>query len=145
MLTSASPKEGKTTVISNLAIALAEIQHRVLLDRLRLATPPPAPGFGVDNTCGLSDLLIETVPLDRRRMDRRYGNRRFPGRSIMPSGSSRYSVSSLLHSSRLPELLRLARDHYDTVLIDTPPMVNISDARVLGRQGDAVILVVRSA
>jgi Mrp family chromosome partitioning ATPase len=44
----------------------------------------------------------------------------------------------------LPELLHLARQHFDMVIVDTPPMVNIADARVVGRIGDAVILVVRA-
>src|SRR6185436_15023748 len=53
--------------------------------------------------------------------------------------------SSLLHSERLAELLAAARGQFDTIVIDTPPMVNISDARVLARYADAVILVVRSS
>ena len=64
---------------------------------------------------------------------------------VLPSGSSRHTASSLVHSPRLPELLKLARERFDTVIIDTPPMVNISDARVVGRFADAVILVLRSA
>jgi Mrp family chromosome partitioning ATPase len=67
-----------------------------------------------------------------------------PGLYVLPSGSSRTHASSLLHSERLPELLKLAREQFDTVIIDTPPMVNMADARVLGRLGDALILVVRS-
>jgi capsular exopolysaccharide synthesis family protein len=67
-----------------------------------------------------------------------------PRLSVLTSGGSRHSVSSLLYSDRLPELLRLARNEFDMVIIDTPPMVNISDARVLARLGDALILVVRS-
>jgi Mrp family chromosome partitioning ATPase len=67
-----------------------------------------------------------------------------PGLFVLPSGSSRTHASSLLHSERLPELIQLAREKLDTVVIDTPPMVNIADARVLARLGDALILVVRS-
>ena len=62
----------------------------------------------------------------------------------LPSGSSRAHASSLLHSQRLPELIALARQKFDTVIIDTPPMVNIADARILARLGDALVLVVRS-
>src|SRR5213078_4895179 len=67
-----------------------------------------------------------------------------PGLFVLPSGGSRRSASSLLHSERLAELLCLARQKFDMVIIDTPPMANIADARVVGRFGDAVILIVRS-
>jgi Mrp family chromosome partitioning ATPase len=68
-----------------------------------------------------------------------------PGLSVLTSGRSRFNAASLLHSDRLPELLRGLREKFDTVLIDTPPMVNIPDARVLARQADGVILILRSA
>jgi Mrp family chromosome partitioning ATPase len=63
----------------------------------------------------------------------------------MPAGRSRFNAASLLHSERLPELLRALRKQFDTILIDTPPMVNIPDARVLARLADGVILILRSA
>ena len=69
---------------------------------------------------------------------------RVPGLFVLTSGGSRRNASSLLHSARLPELLALARDRFDTVIVDTPPMVNLADARVVGRLADGVILVVRS-
>ena len=62
----------------------------------------------------------------------------------MPSGGSRLNASSLLYSHRLPEIVQLARQKFETVVIDTPPMANIADARVVARFGDALILVVRS-
>jgi hypothetical protein len=63
---------------------------------------------------------------------------------VLTSGSSRSHASSLIHSPHLAELVSLAREKFDTVIIDTPPMVNIADARMLARLGDALILVVRS-
>src|SRR5439155_13307991 len=70
---------------------------------------------------------------------------KIPNLDLLTSGSSRQNVSSLVYSDRLNEVIRIARSEYDMVLIDTPPMVNISDARLLARQADGVILVVRSA
>jgi Mrp family chromosome partitioning ATPase len=63
---------------------------------------------------------------------------------VLPSGGSRRNVSSLLHSDRLQELFKIARDCFDTVIVDTPPMVNIADARVMGRLADGLIMIVRS-
>jgi capsular exopolysaccharide synthesis family protein len=90
-------------------------------------------------------MLLEKTSLDSTRLEAALQHTPIPGLSVLTSGSSRHSASSLVHSERLPELIRMARDKFDTVVVDTPPMVNISDARVVARHGDAVILVLRSA
>jgi succinoglycan biosynthesis transport protein ExoP len=144
VFTSASPKEGKTTTVSNLAIALAEINHTVLVIDADLRRPRLHSVFDVKNENGLSDLLLEKSPLDLASLDMGCVETAIPNLHLMPSGASRRSASSLLHSARLGELLALARDRFDTVIVDTPPMVNIADARVVARFGDATILVVRS-
>jgi capsular exopolysaccharide synthesis family protein len=144
VFSSASPKEGKTTTACNLGIALAEISHSVLLIDGDMRRPRLHSVFGIDNDHGLSDVLLERSPLDLRKLEGACATTPVPGLYVLPSGGSRRSASSLLHSSRLGELLRLAREKFDTVIVDTPPMVNIADARVIGRFGDALILVVRS-
>ena len=144
VLTSASPKEGKTTVVSNLGIALAEINHRVLLIDADMRRPRLHNVFDVGNHHGLSDLLMEKTPLTVEALQEAAVATVVPGLFILPSGGSRRNVSSLLHSERLSELLRIARAAFDTVVIDTPPMVNIADARVMGRLADGLIMVVRS-
>jgi succinoglycan biosynthesis transport protein ExoP len=100
--------------------------------------------FGVSNGHGLSDLLLSKDPLDAGKLEAACASTSVPGLRVLPSGGSRRSASSLLHSSRLQELLQLAREKFDTVIVDTPPMANIADARVVGRFGDAIILIVRS-
>ena len=67
-----------------------------------------------------------------------------PNLFVMPAGRSRFNAASLLHSERLPELLRGLRKQFDTIMIDTPPMVNIPDARVMARLADGVIMILRS-
>jgi succinoglycan biosynthesis transport protein ExoP len=144
VFTSASPKEGKTTTVSNLAIALAEINHSVLVIDADMRRPRLHAVFGVKNQNGLSDLLLEKNPIDAARLEAGCAETSVSGLYVLPSGASRRSASSLLHSARLAEILSLARDRFDTVIVDTPPMVNIADARVVARFGDATILVVRS-
>ncbi|HWW84578.1 MAG TPA: CpsD/CapB family tyrosine-protein kinase, partial [Vicinamibacterales bacterium] len=100
--------------------------------------------FSVANEYGLSNLLAERAPLDSARLENACLATEVAGLHILTSGSSRSHASTLVHSPRLPELIALAREIFDMVIIDTPPMVNIADARVLGRLGDALILVVRS-
>ena len=67
-----------------------------------------------------------------------------PGLYVMRSGRSSGVVSNLLHSSRLPELLQQLRNDFDSVVIDTPPALHLSDARVIGRLADAVLLIIRA-
>ena len=143
VLTSANPGEGKTTVASNLALALAEIGRRVLLIDGDLRKPRLHEIFNVSNAWGLSDLLEGTKPPEgSEAMVVGTGYRDL---YLLPAGSAASSISSLLHSPRALEFLQRMREEFDTVIIDTPPMLQMPDARVLGRLADGVILVVRSA
>ena len=144
VLTSASPKEGKTTIASNLAISAAEINRRVLIVDGDMRRPRIHKVFEVENQVGLSDLLLESNPLTETMVEPALCSSGIPGLYVLPSGAYRHTASTLVHSSRLPELIQILRRKFDTVIIDTPPMVNISDARMLARHGDALILVVRS-
>jgi capsular exopolysaccharide synthesis family protein len=142
-LTSANPREGKTTVASNLALALAEIGRRVLLIDGDLRQPRLHQVFNVSNAWGLSDLLAGTKPPEGSEamvVGTAYGEL-----YLLPAGSAASNISSLLHSPRALELLQRMRKEFDMVLIDTPPMLQMPDARVFGRMVDGVILVVRSA
>jgi len=146
VLTSASPKEGKTTVVCNLAIALAEINHKVLVIDADLRRPRMHNVFGVKNdNNGLSELLLKQEPLDDAALRSAARETHIPNLYVLPAGRSRFNAASLLHSERLPELLRGLRKQFDTIMIDTPPMVNIPDARVLARLADGVIMILRSA
>lgn len=144
VLTSASPKEGKTTTACNLAISLADISKRVLIVDADMRRPRLHSVFSVSNDVGLSELLSEKQPLSMSTIDQACQKTSVPGLFVLPSGSSRFQASSLLHSARLPEFINMVREHFDAVIIDTPPMANIADARVVGRYADALTLVVRS-
>jgi polysaccharide biosynthesis transport protein len=69
---------------------------------------------------------------------------RVPNLFLLPSGPASAAVSQLLFSPRLEELIRRFRNEFDTVLIDTCPLLPISDARILGKVGDSVVLVLRA-
>ena len=142
-VTSANAGEGKTTVASNLALALSEIGRRVLLIDADMRRPRLHQVFKVSNEWGLSDLLGGAKSPEGTEalvIGTSYG-----GLHILPAGSAPASVSNLLHSPRALDLLQRMRKEFDMVLIDTPPMLQMPDARVLGRLVDGVILVVRSA
>jgi polysaccharide biosynthesis transport protein len=145
VVTSAGPAEGKSTVVSNLAIAVAEVGQRVLLIDADMRRPRLHEIFGLDNKRGLSSLLRERTVLNG---DRSLGGlireTEIPGLSILTSGPETSAATNLIYSSHMSEVVKYARDEFDTVLIDTPPMLQISDARILGRLADKVILVVRA-
>jgi capsular exopolysaccharide synthesis family protein len=143
VLASAYPKEGKTTCVSNLAIALTEIHQRVLLIDGDMRRPRVHEIFELENKPGLGDLLRQPTPLDGLPIA---GIRetKIPNLFVLPAGSPGPGVSSLVYSDRFPELIKRLRNDFDTILIDTPPMLQMADARVMGRQADAVILVIRA-
>jgi capsular exopolysaccharide synthesis family protein len=148
VITSGSPREGKTTIASNLGLALAEIGPPILTQPVLLIDgdmhrPRLHQIFGVPNRWGLSDLLEGKTPPDG--CEGTFFQTGFKNLCLLPAGSVNLNVSPLLHSPRLLEFLNGMRKQFHTIIIDTPPLLQIPDARVIGRFADGVILVVRSA
>ncbi|MBV9406551.1 MAG: CpsD/CapB family tyrosine-protein kinase, partial [Acidobacteriaceae bacterium] len=145
VVSSAEPGEGKSTVTSNLAIAMAEVGQRVLLIDADMRRPRQHDIFAVSNERGLSSLLRERAELNG---DRSIGgiiqDSLVPGLFLLSSGPGAGTTTNLLYGPRMPELLRYLRSNFDIVLIDTPPMLQMPDARVIGRVADGVILVIRA-
>jgi capsular exopolysaccharide synthesis family protein len=142
VVTSCGPGDGKTTVVSNLGIAMAEIRRRVLIIDADMRRPRMHQLFDLSNDYGLSTLLRDThhssdSPLESIQ------ETRVPGLFVLTSGPATTSAANLLYSQRLPELLSQLRAEFDMVLIDTPPSLQLTDARVLGRLTDGVIFVAR--
>lgn len=144
VITSAEPREGKTVVASNLAIALAEIRQRVLIIDSDMRNPRLHEIFGFPNSWGLSDLLRETQPLSQIPLAGLARATEVPGLYVLPSGPSTVTTMSLLCSTRMRDLLARVRQEFEMVLIDSPPVLMFPDARVLGRAADGVVLVVRA-
>lgn len=144
VLTSPNPSEGKTTIVSNLGVAMAETHRRVLVIDADLRKPRLHKIFDLENTRGLSNLLQERNSSDDLSDQPLAYDTGIPGLYVLPSGPAAGSISNLLYSARMPELIARFRQEFDAVLIDTPPMLQMSDARVLGRLADGVILVIRS-
>jgi polysaccharide biosynthesis transport protein len=144
VITSAVPQEGKSTVISNLAIALAEINHRVLLIDADMRLPRLHSIFDLPNTLGLSDILHEPKPVKDLVIDSIARKTQIPDLYILPAGPARMNLSRLLHSARMEELITRMREMFDTILIDTAPVLSVPDSRILARVADGVILVVRA-
>lgn len=144
VLTSAQPAEGKTTIASNLGIALAEAGQKVLLIDGDMRKPRLHDVFGIPNSMGLGDLLRDRATPVAESLKTMVHESAIPGLALLPSGPPTAAATNLLYSPQLAELIKTARQDYDMVLVDSPPTLNIADARVMGRTSDAVILVIRS-
>lgn len=144
VITSSSPAEGKSTVVANLAVALAETSHSVLIIDADMRRPRQHQIFDVSNEQGLSDLLRRPEEVDSELLQALAKQTAVPGVMLLSSGPGTKSGSNLLHSDRTRELLKVARENFDWVLIDTPPMSQLSDARLLGRLAGAVALVIKA-
>ncbi|MFN7918900.1 MAG: polysaccharide biosynthesis tyrosine autokinase [Bryobacteraceae bacterium] len=156
--TSPGPGEGKTTVLTNLGIAIAETGRRVLLVDADTRRPRLHDLFGVSNESGFSDLLLapdrlNTVVIEpgaaREPVPQAMGpmlkSTPIPGLSVLPSGSIEGDIlTHLLHSPNAAQVFANLRREFDVVLVDTPPMLNFSEARLLGQLSDGLILVLRA-
>jgi succinoglycan biosynthesis transport protein ExoP len=145
LITSAGHGEGKSSTVSNLGIALAEINQRVLLIDADLRKPRLHDIFNLPNTWGLSDLLREKSSLADCPLEALARKTEVDGLHVLPSGPGTVSITNLLYSSRMADLVERVRNDFDITIIDTPPMSYLSDARVLGQLADAAILVIRAA
>jgi len=143
LITSPRPKAGKTTTVANLGISLAEIGRRVLLIDGDLRRPRLGKLFGLQFATGLSDALLDEGS-GKITLDSVVRPSAVPGLYLLPGGSEPANISRLLHSTFLDSLVEQARSEYDFVLIDSPPMMGMADARLLSRNADGVILISRA-
>lgn len=142
VVTSAGPAEGKTTVAGNLAVALADTDRKVIVLSCDFRRPKIHALFGVDASPGLAEFLAEDDggPI----LDRVAVPTKVEGVRLVPSGRVRAQPTELLHSPGLRRLLSEARAAADVVIIDTTPILAVSDAAFIAPDADAVLLVARS-
>jgi capsular exopolysaccharide synthesis family protein len=141
LFTSATPSEGKTTTASNLAVILSQRGTRVLLIDADLRRPNVHHRFGLNGKLGLSTVLSGQTRLE----DSVQQVREVPGLDILASGPVPPFPTEMLSSETMSELLRHAGELYTHVIIDSPPILSVTDGVLLSRQVDAVVLVVRHA
>jgi len=144
LVTSAVRGEGKSSIVSNIGIALAELDQKVILLDTDLRKPRLHEIFNVPNSWGLSDLLREQTSLADCPLDSLARPTEINGLYVLPSGPGTVSITNLLYSGRMTALLQRLRKEFDTILLDTPPLSYLSDARFVGRLADGAILVIRA-
>lgn len=139
IVTSALPGEGKTTTTVNLAIALSAAGSSVLIIEGDLRRPKAADLLGVDRTVGLTSVLAQRVPLQQAIQVWNGGLI-----DVLASGPVPPNPSELLASRHTGALLGELRQRYDIILVDTPPLLPVTDAAAIAPFTDGVILVCRS-
>jgi capsular exopolysaccharide synthesis family protein len=136
LLTSPSPSEGKTVTSLNLAIALARDGHSVLLIDADMRKGCCHQRLGLTNNRGLSNVLTGGLALDRGIQDTPV-----TGLSLLSRGIPPPNPSELLGSRRMKDILTELRQRFQYILIDSPPVIAISDAAILSVVADGALLV----
>jgi capsular exopolysaccharide synthesis family protein len=138
LVTSPLAGEGKTTVAMNLAMVLARTAKTCLIDGdMREAMVGEA--INLRSKAGLSHLLAGTLPID----DSLVRTPDFPNLSVLPVGALPPNPADLIASEQMQAVMIALRDKFDFVVIDSPPVIHFSDARVLSSLADVVVLVAR--
>jgi polysaccharide biosynthesis transport protein len=138
LVTSAAASEGKTVTAANLAVVLAQRGDRVLLVGADFRRPRVHRLFGAPQSPGLTTVLLG----DSSATSAVYVVEEVPGLHVMAPGSPPPNPAELLDSSRTRELLAVIADEYDSVIIDAPPVLPVTDAQILAGMADGVLLVV---
>lgn len=138
-ITSAHPEEGKSTTTSNLACAYANAGHRVLLIDADLRNPSLHKTLGVSNSTGLANYL-EGKGDDNTLVQVTGVN----NLSLIPAGSQPNDPAELLASAQMETLLANAREAFDLIILDGPPVLGLADAVILASLADVTLLAVRA-
>ena len=139
MLTSAGPAEGKSTTVSNLAVAYAQNDRKVLIIDADLRKPTMHHTFNRSNRWGLTNVLTGKTLLSDV-----IAETHVPNLHILPSGPIPPNPSEILASKRMTVILDELRNMYDLIIVDTPPALAVTDAQIMATRCDGVILVIYS-
>ena len=139
LVTSSIPSEGKTTVALNLAGSFAQSEKKVLLLDCDLRKPRIHSIFETERFPGLSDYLFGNSSLEDITRDTKLSNLKF-----ITSGTIPPNPSELLGSSQMIEFLEQMKEHYDIIIVDSPPFISVTDSEILARITDGTILVVQA-
>lgn len=137
LVTSAQEGEGKSSTLHALAKALAKLDKRVLVIDADMRRPKQHSLFGISPTRGISELMTGQAKMDEVIVDSGV-----PGVSLLPCGAIPPSPAELLVTPVMDSLLATVRERYDTVLIDAPPVLGLSDACLLASKAQVTLLVV---
>lgn len=140
VVTSAAPEEGKSIVLANLAIAMAQGERRTVLVDADLRRPQLHEIFGVANDKGVTTMVVEETALE----DPPLLEVGVEGLRLVPSGPLPPNPADILGSRRMEQAIAALKERADIILFDAPPVASVTDAAVLGAKADGLLLVVRA-
>lgn len=139
-ITSAGPYEGKSTVSSNFAIALAQAGSKVVIVDADLRKPKIHKLFVLPNNIGLTNILVENISWKENIVSLE----ELPNLHIMTSGPIPPNPAEIVGSEKMKTLVSELKSNFDFVILDTPPVGVVTDAAIISTYADGTILVVAS-
>jgi capsular exopolysaccharide synthesis family protein len=140
LITSPEPSAGKSATVANLGVSLANAGHRVVVVDCDLRKPRLHAFFDVDPAVGFTSVVMGKASASEATVD----IESIPGLSVIPSGPIPQFPAELLLGQRARTFIEHLRTQYDYVLIDSPPVLAVSDALVLARNVELVVLIARA-
>jgi capsular exopolysaccharide synthesis family protein len=137
-ITSAVPGEGKTLTAANIAVALVQSGTQVAIVDADLRRPALAARFGMRPTMGLTSIVLGEATLDEVLVE----PDEVPGLSVLPAGPQPPNPAEVLESDAMTRTIAQLRERFDVVIIDTPPVLPVTDAAIISRKSDGILLVV---
>lgn len=137
LFTSSIPAEGKSFVASNYAASLAIANKKVLLVDCDIRRPRAHESFGIKIEHGLESFLTHDTPVDSLIM-----KEILPNLDLLPTKNMKHNVTELFLRDKIRNMLEELRKRYDTIILDTPPLAVASDAAILSKAVDGVVVVV---
>lgn len=138
VITSGQPSEGKSTVAINLALTIGQGGKRVLLIDCDMRKPTIHKTFRISNLFGLTNILMGTKTLEEVLYSQ---EERLGSVYVLPSGSLPPNPAELLGSNRMKQFLQKAKEKFDMIVIDAPPVGLFTDGAILSTLVDGVIFV----
>jgi len=139
LITSSGPKEGKSTIQTNLATALAQMDAKVILVDLDLRRPMVHTIIGFDKEIGISDFLMDKS----MKIESIIKKSNIENLDVITSGLIPPNPSELLASKRMDETIEKLKEKYDYILFDSPPVIAVTDSMIMANKVDLLILVIR--
>ncbi|MFD1441634.1 CpsD/CapB family tyrosine-protein kinase [Lacticaseibacillus hegangensis] len=141
-VTSDAPAEGKSTVSANLAVTFAAQGLKTILVDLDMRRPTVHATFGLQNTSGLVTLLTNDADDLAGMLSLYCKDTDIDNLAVMTSGPTPPNPSELLGSDQMLALLKELGQRYERIILDTPPLMSVTDAQIVASHADATILVV---
>ncbi len=147
-VTSSVPNEGKSRICANLAVAMAQGEHRVLLIDGNMRSPTQHEIWRLSNSVGLINLLLNHVPvnnmMDNKDPVESVIHNVMPNLDVLPSGGTFSNTMALLQSAAMSALVQKFQREYDVVIFDAPSLKGKADAGLMGKLSDGILFVVRT-